>query len=230
MSKKLIEGAKTYFFGIVIVVLGFFLRLYRLDSLPAEIWGDVNEHFKLAKRILAGNLTFNFWAGDGPIFQYLVALVSKFIGLSFYTIKLTSALIGTVLIIANYFLGREYFKSKRVGYLTGFLTAVSFWTLTFSRQGKPYILIPVFTSLSFLFYLKKRYFLSSLIIGLGMCSQSGFWGMFLFAFLNWRMLIIAFPLSLKLFSDLFQKNLLLDPNSYLFIQKPFPTKILPLAR
>lgn len=215
MIKKAINFVKKHRLLILIIFLGLFLRLYKLDELPGEMWGDVNEHFKFTKRILAGNLSFDFWCGDGPIFSYFVAFISKFFGLSFYTIKLTSVLIGTFLIIVNYFLGKEYFKSKKIGYLMGILTAVSFWTLTFSRQGKPYILTPVFTSLSFLFYLKRRYFLSGLIIGLGMYLQSGFWGMFLFAFLNWRMLLVVFFLSLKLFFDLLQKNILLNPNSYL---------------
>jgi hypothetical protein len=198
------------------ILIGIFLRLLYLDEIPAEMWGDVNEHYFFTQNILNGNFNFNYWGGDGPMFDYFSALISKFGGLSFYSLKLTTVIIGTLLIVVNYLVAKEYFKNKKIGLIVAFLTAVSFWSLTFSRQAKPYILVPLMTSLSILFYLRKKYFLSGLIIGMGMYTQSSFWGMFFFSFLNWKMFLVAFLLSLKFFFDFYiDKTMLFGQTSYL---------------
>jgi hypothetical protein len=198
------------------ILIGIFLRLLYLDEIPAEMWGDVNEHYFFTQNILNGNFNFNYWGGDGPMFDYFSALISKFGGLSFYSLKLTTVIIGTLLIVVNYLVAKEYFKNKKIGLIVAFLTAVSFWSLTFSRQAKPYILVPLVTSLTILFYLRKKYFLSGLIIGIGTYTQSSFWGMFFFSFLDWKMFLGAFLLSSKLFFDFYtDKTMLFDQTSYL---------------
>lgn len=170
---------------VLIILFAFLLRLYQLDSLPAEMWGDVIEHYKLADGIGDGYLFLDYrFGGDGPLFSYLVFFVSRFLGLSFYSIKFTTAFIGTILVLIVYFVAKELFGRKEVGYISSFLAAVSFWSLSFSRQAKPHILVPLFVCLTLLFLLKKKKLLSGMFLGLGMYSQAGFWGVTLFAFFN----------------------------------------------
>jgi len=183
----------------LIIIFGFLIRIFLLKEIPFEIWDDVNEHFIYAKEILKGNLKFDFWAGDGPFFDYWVAFVFKIFGRSFETIKFSSVLIGFFTIFTTYFYTKELFKNKKIGFLASFFTAFSFWSISFSRQAKPYILTPLFLSLFLYFFIKKQYFLAGLFLGGGMYTQVSFWGLFFLAFLNWRLFFVSFFFAFPLF-------------------------------
>lgn len=160
-----------------ITLFGLLLRLFQLDTLPGEIWGDVIEHYKLTQSILHGDFFFDYrFGGDGPLFSYVNSFLSFFFGLSFYSLKLSTAIAGTLLVFFSFYLTQEYFKNKKISYITSFLMAISFWSLSFSRQAKPHIFVPFFITLTFLFALKKKKILSGLFLGLGMYTQAGFWG------------------------------------------------------
>lgn len=45
-----------------------------MDKIPAEMWGNVNEHFAFAENILKGSYIKDFWADDGPVFSYFAAI------------------------------------------------------------------------------------------------------------------------------------------------------------
>ena len=58
----------------VITLLGFAIHLYRLDGLPAEMWGDVVTHYQLSQKVMSGHPYTNYeFGGDGPLFSYVVA-------------------------------------------------------------------------------------------------------------------------------------------------------------
>jgi 4-amino-4-deoxy-L-arabinose transferase-like glycosyltransferase len=160
-----------------ITLLGLLIRLVRLDGLPAEMWGDVTAHYFLAQKVLHGHFYLDYeFGGDGPLFSYLAAAVSGLFGLSFYTLKLTSVLAGTLLIVAVYFYADSLLGSRRAAYVASFLAAVSFWSISLSRQGKPYILVPVFVALALTFGIRNRPILAGIVLGLGMYAQAAFWG------------------------------------------------------
>lgn len=48
----------------LIFLVGLFFRLFRLDSLPAAMWGDVIEHYKLAQLILDKKFFINIFLGE----------------------------------------------------------------------------------------------------------------------------------------------------------------------
>lgn len=182
---------------LLIILSSLFVRIYLLDSLPGEMWGDVIEHYKYTRDILHGNLFWNYrFGGDGPLFSYIVAFLSSFLGLSFYTLKLTTVLIGVAFTAVVFFLAKELFGKKEIAYISSFLTVASFWSLSFSRQAKPHILVPLFVSLAILFVLKKKHILSGLLLGFGMYAQAGFWGIPL-VFLS-RLKILSMGLFLAL--------------------------------
>ena len=188
-----------------IIILGLVIRLYRLDSIPGEMWGDVNEHFELAQRILSGNFFYHYdFGGDGPLISYLIAGVAKVIGLSFYSIKLTTVLLDVISILVIYHLALELFQKKQLAHWASFIWAVSFWSISLSRQGKPYILVPLFVMTAVLFFLKRRTVLSGLFLGLGMYTQASFWGMVLFALINPVLGLVFLLTALPLFSEFIQ--------------------------
>jgi Dolichyl-phosphate-mannose-protein mannosyltransferase len=162
---------------VAIVELALILRLLRLQDLPGEMWGDNVVYLGLASQIIHGHPFLSYqYGGDGPMFFYLISLVSGVFGFTFFSIKLTAALLGTVVVAVTFFLARELFKRSDVAYVTAFLSAVSFWTLTQSRAGGTRILVPLFVALSILFAARRQRLLAGIFLGLGMYTQASFWG------------------------------------------------------
>lgn len=187
---------------ILITLLGLGIRLYRLDSLPGEMWGDVNEHYKMADNILKGNFFWNYsFGGDGPLFSYITAFVSIVTGLSFFSLKLSTAIIGTCLIPAVYFFTKALFfkKQKKLPYIAAYLTTVSFWPLVHSRMAKPHILVPLMVALALGLQIRKRFISSGILYGLGLYTQASFWGGFLLACFQPLTLLMTLIIGLPLF-------------------------------
>jgi hypothetical protein len=192
-------------------------RLIYLDSLPAELFGDVIDHIDVAQKILTAGPKISWWfGGDGPLFPHLHAVTVFFMGPSFYAAKLTSALIGTLAILALYIFSYFFSSSKRVALFSSLLASFSFWQITFSHQAKPYILTALFVPLALALILKKHKLQAGIILGLGMLSQASFWGFALLALTSpvstIGFFLFSFPLAHKLFST---SNSLLSPHSYL---------------
>jgi hypothetical protein len=162
----------------LLAALALALRLYRLDDLPAEPWDDVITHATLARDVAGGRFFIGFrFGGDGPVFSYLLALPAKLGGLSFYTMKLATAIAGACLTLATYAYTHALFERRHVALLAAFLSAVSFWSLTWSRQAKPHILVPLLVAVTFTFALRGRGAAAGIALGLGCYTQAGFWGM-----------------------------------------------------
>jgi len=202
---------------VLIVLLAFIVRIYKLDSIPGSMWGDVTTHFHLAKQILDGHpFTDYIFGADGPLFSYVVSLFSFLGGLSFYTMKLATAIIGTLFVLVLYFHAKEFFKKKEIAYIIAFLAAVSFWGITFSRQAKPHILVPLFISLTIYFILKKRYWIAGIFLGLGMYTQASFWGMFFLSISHWHIVVVAGIVSFFLFRQMIvHPDYLVAPTSFI---------------
>lgn len=188
-----------------ITLLGLAIRLYRLDTIPGEMWGDVLFHHYLATLVLDHQFYTDYrFGGDGPMLSYIIAGLSLLFGLTFFTIKLATVLAGTLLIPLDYLLTRQLF-GRRVAGIAALLTAISFWAITFSRQGKPYILAAVFFALALWLVLAGQQWLGGIAVGLGMYTQAAFWGA-PFAFVTtpyvllWA-IIVALPVIINFARD-----------------------------
>lgn len=176
----------------LITLLGIFLRIHMLGSLPAEMWGDVIVHYDLASQLRRGQPFIHYaFGGDGPLFSYLVSIFP----ISFNTLLLATAVIGTLVVVSAYAYAYLLFNSRDTALISAFLTAVSFWGITFSRQAKPYILVPLFVSLFLSLLIRKRFLLSLIPLVLGMFSQAAFWGFTPFAYLFFSNSYITTKLS-----------------------------------
>ncbi|HUW24515.1 MAG TPA: glycosyltransferase family 39 protein [Patescibacteria group bacterium] len=183
ISKKLLLSTlKKILPFFLIFSVAVFLRFYLLEELPGEMFGDVNENFKDIAEIMSGKLAIFFpknTGREGMLF-YLTAIIARFLGLSYLTQKITTALIGLAGVLAIYFLGKEL-VDKKVGLLAAFFLAISRWHLTFSRLGLRAILMPLFVSLVFIFFLKSirklklvDFLVTGLFLGLGMYTYTAF--------------------------------------------------------
>lgn len=75
------------------------------------------------------------YTGKEVIFFYLAGAVTRVVGSSVFTLRLTAVYISLLTIAATYWLGMELSRDRRIALLAAALLAVSFWFLLFSRLG-----------------------------------------------------------------------------------------------
>jgi len=137
------------FIGIVLLALG--LRTYKLDIIPPSLnWDEAAiawNGYSIGQTHLDEYgtkfpLTFrSFGDYKAPGFIYLTAVVTRLFGLSIWTIRLPTALIGVVTVSLMYFLGKEIgrhlkFSQKQIYILaitSMFFMSISPWHIFFSR-------------------------------------------------------------------------------------------------
>lgn len=176
-----IKSKKIYLFILTIILfLGFFLRFYRLSSIPnGPEWDEASigyNAFSIAKTGFdewGNKLPLIFPAfGDfkNPVYIYLSALVIKFIGLSIFSTRFINAFSGSLLILIWYLIAKISTKNEKISLLTAFFLAVSPFGVFFSRIAGDGIIFSVFLiSLGIMFellYLERKkpvFFLASII-------------------------------------------------------------------
>ena len=127
----------------VALVLGFALRVYRLAELPADLGPEAPQHYYAAQRLLReGAASGLATPAVGELFYYLAAALARLGCLSPYSLRLTSALVGTATIPALYFLAAESLGYE-AGVWAALLLAVNKWHILLSRMGDPISLVPL---------------------------------------------------------------------------------------
>jgi 4-amino-4-deoxy-L-arabinose transferase-like glycosyltransferase len=138
-----------------IVALGAFLRLWRLDAVPAGLFFDVAANLFDVLEVRDGARPIWFVRNNGrePFVLYAEALASLAFGPTALAAKAATATIGIAAIPACYLLGREVGEAfgsrvpRRTGLIAAFLVATLYWHLNFSRIGLRTIALPLFLAL-----------------------------------------------------------------------------------
>lgn len=127
----------------VIILLATFLRFYKLDQVPPSLnWDEVAAgynaftiwHWGADEYGNKFPITFKSFGDDKhPVHIYLTAPFVGIFGLSDYSARASSALVGVLGVIAIYFLAKILFKNKLVGIFASLFLAVSPYHLQFSR-------------------------------------------------------------------------------------------------
>lgn len=138
-----------------IVLLGALFRLYRLDMLPSDMFNDLAHIWKETERVLEGEWMIygTVFPGREPLLFYLNALLAQIVGLRFFTLKLSTALVGIATVPVVYLLGREAY-SDAAGLGAALFLALSKWHVLLSRVGFRAILTPLTTALCLYFLLR----------------------------------------------------------------------------
>ena len=169
---------------LVLTVFGviLFFRLYQTASVPPEPFSDHAEKILDVYDISQGNTPIFFPRNTGreALQMYWTLLVAKIFGtkLSFYSLKLGTALLGLFTLPFVYLLGKEI-ANKRVGLIATFLMGISYWHNTISRVGLRFPLYPLFVA-PVLFYLlrgirrrsRNDFVLAGIFLGVGMHGYS----------------------------------------------------------
>ncbi|GIV80116.1 MAG: hypothetical protein KatS3mg050_4510 [Litorilinea sp.] len=144
--------------ALLLAVLGvaLFMRLYRFQSWPFGTWFDEAEAGLQALRILEDPNYRPLFVDSINVtshYLHLVALSFQLFGVSTQSIRLVSVAMGLGTVVAGYLVGRELF-GRSMGLVLAFLLAVSRWDVTFSRIGMYNASTPLFSLLTFAFFLR----------------------------------------------------------------------------
>jgi 4-amino-4-deoxy-L-arabinose transferase-like glycosyltransferase len=122
-----------------------FLRLFQLDQLQAEIYGDIAIVYEYIADIRAGNWPTYFSLSSGPLYHYLIMPIIALTGPSYFGMKLASVVVSLGVLAATWVLARRLIDD-RFALLAVFIAGVSSWLLIFSRLGNSQILVPLLTT------------------------------------------------------------------------------------
>lgn len=210
------------FFGwkgilLLIIILAFFLRIYRINSIPASLNPDevalgytsysllktgADEHGKYFPLSLQ---SFGDW--KLPVYSYVGIVPVALFGLNEFSVRFTSVMAGVAGVLLIYFISLMLFNRRAIGLLSALMFALSPWSLYFSRGAyEVNVATTIFLGgfLALLHYLKKkkaRYlFFSFVLFGLTMFTQHNY--------------IIFTPLYVFVILLLFRKNILHNRRLY----------------
>ncbi len=130
---------------LAVLLLAFFLRFYRLPSVPFGWHPDEATKGLLARDVLAGKYYpafFSAFTGREALYVYLEAAAFALFGEGIFAARVLSAFIGVLTIAATYRLGREWFN-RRVGLFAAALLAASLWHLIASRNSYRAVIQPL---------------------------------------------------------------------------------------
>ncbi|MDH4138131.1 MAG: glycosyltransferase family 39 protein, partial [Anaerolineae bacterium] len=122
-----LPGRKELLFLAIICAIGAFLRFYQLQSIPFGLFFDEAINGLDAVRVIQQRVYpvyFEANYGRGALFIYLLALSFKLLGVSVLAMRLVTAVLGVLTILAFYFLFRQFF-GPGLGLVSAYLIATS---------------------------------------------------------------------------------------------------------
>ncbi len=158
--KKLIKNSN--YLLLLILILGFFIRLYYIRSSPSGI--DEGNYLYSAKLILEGKIPFKDYLAREPLFFYILAFFSKLFGIDLLISRGIALFSSVGIIYLTYRIGRELY-SDVIGLISAFLFAFSPFIIYYGFVGRleSIFMFTVTTSFYFLIiafrYDKSRYYL-----------------------------------------------------------------------
>lgn len=168
---------------IGILALGFLLRVIGISNHPSGFTPDEASFGYDAYSILKtgkdqwGNafplVLKSFGDYKAPLYTYILIPFVAVGGLNKEVVRLPNAIVGTLAILATYFLVLELFKNKNTALVASFLLAISSWHIMMSRGAFEANLTTFFLPLGLYFLLKglknnNFLYLGSLTLGLNL--------------------------------------------------------------
>jgi len=141
-----------YLVLLAIILLAGVIRFYKLSEIPVSLyWDEVSMAYnafsilETSKDEFGTKFPLLFRAFEDyktPANIYLTAIAVKLFGLNEFSVRFTSAIFGTLTVLATFFLTREIVRKKifdiqveYIALLASFLLAISPWHIQFSRAG-----------------------------------------------------------------------------------------------
>ncbi len=137
---RIIKYIKENFFVIILIILSSFLFFYRLDYNTLASW-DEAWYAEIAKQMVkTGDYIFMIWNGKPyydhpPMGFWLMALSYKVFGISEFSTRLPSAIMGVLTILLMYKTSIELFGKKLIGFVAALILGTSVWYVIRVRSG-----------------------------------------------------------------------------------------------
>ncbi|HEX5429686.1 MAG TPA: glycosyltransferase family 39 protein [Patescibacteria group bacterium] len=146
---------KDHWILVVILLLAIFLRFWHIATFPNGLFPDEAANGLDVNSILHGHLQPFYPRGNGreALYFYLLAASVAVFGRGPWQHHIVSGGVGVLEVFATYFLVKRMF-GKNVALLASFFMACSSYMLMLNRNGFRANLIPLFTTLTFLFAVK----------------------------------------------------------------------------
>lgn len=153
------------------------LRLYKFGEIPTSLyWDEMAMYVDLKALVATGNdmhgrpwyqLIFPSY-GDYklPVYLWFATVTAKILGVSFFSLRLPSAIGGLATIVVTFFIAQQLAKKETtnrnkiyLGLTTAMTVAFSVWSITFSRTAFEGHLAQMFLGLAvlMLFFTRKKY-------------------------------------------------------------------------
>ncbi len=154
---------------ILILLVSLFLRFYHLDIQSPwldEILtlkeSDPSMPFKEFKdQVLLRE-------GMPHLYFFIIRTLGIFFEYDSYTARFFSAIIGFLITVSIYFLGKKIYN-KNVGILAALLITINWFAILYSQEARPYNLLVFFIIISFTLLvslIKKANFINSIVFGI----------------------------------------------------------------
>ena len=188
---------KVFLTLFLIVLFGAFLRFYNISSVPVSLyWDEVASAYNAYSIAQSGKdeygtsyplLFRSFEDYKTPANIYLTSVIVKFLGLSEFTTRFTSALFGSLSVLISFFLVSELLKKQKfkdkkiniptIALITSFLfeanvglffllTGILFLLRTINRVNyRDIIFSAIFLGISIYFYRSIQLFLPLFLLG-----------------------------------------------------------------
>lgn len=180
---------KKYLSCIILLTIfigALFLRIYKLDQVPASLnWDEVDAGYNAYTIANWGvdewghkfPLVFqSFYDDKHPVHIYITAGFVKFFGLSDFTTRLPSAIFGVLGVLVIFYLAKYLFKKELPAYLAAIFLAISPYHLQFSRGLWEVNFAFFFFILGLMFFYmgkeKNRWFFPFSFFGFGLSMYS----------------------------------------------------------
>lgn len=148
---------KNSLFILLIILLGFFFRFYRFDTIPFGLNHDGAQDALQAISILQHPLPYKvyFAGGSGEtLFKYYLALTMHLFGISVWTIKFASTFLSFLTIPIFYLLAKKLTKNRYIAFSATFLLAISGWHIIMGKTVWRAISTPLLETATLYFLLQ----------------------------------------------------------------------------
>lgn len=208
------------FLLLLIILLAFFLRVYKMGQIPASLNPDetalgynaysilktgADEHGQLLPLALK---SFGDWKLPGyPFLDIIPVLI---FGLTEFAVRLPSAIAGVIGVYLIFKISRLLFGKKEIAIISSFLFALSPWSIYFSRAAyeanvaTTFFLGGILATLTYFLKAQKN---SSLLI-----ISSVFFGLAIFTYHAYAIFIPFFIIGLII---IFRKSIVKDKNTFI---------------
>ncbi|MBI5877916.1 MAG: phospholipid carrier-dependent glycosyltransferase [Chloroflexi bacterium] len=149
---------------VALTVLALAVRLVQLDSVPPGLHHDEAQNGLDARYLLESGerpIYIGTRFNGEPILQYAIMVSESVLGMTPVAVRFPSALFGALTVPLLYLLALELFRqggasaraATRQAAIAAFVLATIYWHVNASREGYKPILVPLFSTLSFLLLL-----------------------------------------------------------------------------